>query len=73
MRPGQVVKNPAFMASIQVDGMGLKAALWRYVTMSRFLLSSYTLFATGVASLLDVSACGDMSIVHMPFALSRVP
>ena len=40
VRPGQVVKKPALMAAIQVEGTGLKAALCRYVTMSRFLLSS---------------------------------
>ena len=36
VRPGQVVENPAFFASIQVDVTGLKAALCKYVTISRF-------------------------------------
>ena len=29
VRPGQVVKKHALMACIQMDGTGLKAALWR--------------------------------------------
>ena len=32
VRCGQVAKNPALIALIQVDLHGLKAALWRYMT-----------------------------------------
>ena len=37
--PGQVEKNPASMASVQVLGTGLKHARCSYVAMSRFLVS----------------------------------
>lgn len=45
VRPGQVVKNPASMATIQVEGTGLKAAWWRYTTKSRSVFWVYALLA----------------------------
>ena len=50
MRSGHVVKKPALIASIQVDGTGLNAPFCKYVTMSRFLFNLYTLLTTGVGS-----------------------
>ena len=35
VRPGKVVKKPASVTKIQVDGTGMKAALSRYITISR--------------------------------------
>lgn len=43
--PSQVVKISALIASIQVEGTRLNAALWRYATISHFFLYFYTLFA----------------------------
>ena len=40
VRPGQVVKNPESIALIQVLGTGEKAALWRKLMVSFFLVSS---------------------------------
>ena len=45
VRPGQVVNNPASMATIQVEGTGLKAAWWRYTSKSRSVFWVYVLLA----------------------------
>ena len=73
VRPSHVVKKPAFIALIQVDGTRLNATLCKYVIMSRFLFNLYTLLTTEVGVGSCGSACGEISIVHMPFERSRLP
>jgi len=46
VRPGQVVKNPASIAWIHVDGTGENAALCRNITKSFLHLVSYALHAS---------------------------
>ena len=67
-----MVKNPALIAVIHVDGTRLNAALCKYVMMSRFLLSSYMLLIMGVGDDSCWSACGDMFIIHMSLKRSRL-
>ena len=47
VRPGHVVKKPEVMVAVQVDTTGLKAARWRYLTMSDLIERVWTLFENG--------------------------
>ena len=47
VRPGHVVNKPDVMAAVQVDKTGLKAAQWRYLTMSDLVERVWSLFEHG--------------------------
>ena len=69
--PGHDVYNPVSIASIHVEWTGLKAALCRYVTMSRFLFNSYTLLQW--EEMEEIGLFDEISIVHIPVVWSRWP
>ena len=50
VRPGHVANRPAPLASIQVEGTGLKAALCRYFTSFGRVACVYALYASSVGS-----------------------
>ena len=73
VNPGQVVKNPAVIALIKVNGTGLYAAMCRYITMSFFLFSLYTLLACSLTELGGACFVVDISTAHTHVCSCRLP